>query len=65
MSAFPTFTTHLECSATGRHYPADTLLGLSEAGKPLLVRYDLAAAARALSPGALADRREGGFWRYR
>jgi threonine synthase len=65
MSPFPTFTTHLECSATGRHYPADTLQGLSAAGKPLLVRYDLAAAARALTRQALAARQEGGFWRYR
>lgn len=37
----PTFVTHLECSLTGEHYPADKLHGLSAAGKPLLVRYDL------------------------
>ena len=37
----PTFVTHLECSYTGKQYPADQLIGLSEAGKPLLVRYDL------------------------
>jgi threonine synthase len=65
MSAFPTFTAHLECSATGERYPADTLQGLSAAGKPLLVRYDLAAAARALTRETLAARQEGGFWRYR
>jgi len=65
MAEFPTFTTHLECSATGRRYPADTLQGLSQAGKPLLVRYDLAGAGRALTRAALAARREGGFWRYR
>ncbi|MGI9483551.1 MAG: threonine synthase, partial [Hyphomicrobiales bacterium] len=37
----PTFTTHLECSMEHDVYAADTLHGLSKAGKPLLVRYDL------------------------
>ena len=36
-----TFVTHLECSETGDHYRADSLHNLSEAKKPLLVRYDL------------------------
>ena len=39
MEEFPTFVTHLECSYTGKTYPADQLHGLSEAGKPLLVRF--------------------------
>ncbi len=65
MPEVPTFTSHLECSATGKRCPADVLHGLSEAGKPLLVRYDLAAAARALTRELLATRPEGGFWRYR
>ncbi|HXN43429.1 MAG TPA: hypothetical protein VN917_04205, partial [Xanthobacteraceae bacterium] len=34
----PTFVTHLECAATGEHYPADQVQNLSRAGKPLLVR---------------------------
>ena len=51
----PTFVTHLECSATGERYPADVLHNLSRAGKPLLVRYDLAAARKALSKEALAQ----------
>ena len=38
----PTFVTHLECSYTGERYEADRIHGLSKAGKPLLVRYDLA-----------------------
>ena len=59
-----TFVTHLECSQTGAHYPADALHGLSEAGKPLLVRYDLAAAGRALTRAALADR-PADLWRWR
>ncbi|MEQ8485277.1 MAG: threonine synthase [Pseudomonadales bacterium] len=58
------FVTHLECSATGERYPAGQVHGLSAAGKPLLVRYDLAAAARRLSKPELAAR-PGGFWRYR
>ena len=42
----PTFVTHLECSLTGERYEADQLHGLSRAGRPLLVRYDLDARAR-------------------
>ncbi len=61
----PTFVTHLECSATGEHYAADQLHGLSAAGKPLLVRYDLKALADSLYRDELAARREGGLWRYR
>ena len=60
----PTFVTHLECSMTGERYEADRLHGLSKAGKPLLVRYDLAALGKAVSKKALAER-SGGFWRYR
>ena len=60
----PTFVTHLECSATGATYEADRVHGLSEAGKPLLVRYDLDALGRAIDKETLA-RRTGGFWRYR
>jgi threonine synthase len=60
----PTFTSHLECSATGEHYLADRLHGLSSAGKPLLVRYDLAALAQTLSKETLAAR-PADMWRYR
>jgi threonine synthase len=42
------FVTHLECSATGERHPAGTLHGLSRAGAPLLVRYDLKRLARAV-----------------
>ena len=65
VSEIPTFTTHLECSATGKRYPPDMLHGLSEAGKPLLVRYDLEGVARAVTRETFATRRDGGFWRYR
>jgi len=60
----PTFVTHLECSLTGERYEADRLQGLSKAGRPLLVRYDLAAAGKALDRDML-KRREPDFWRYR
>jgi threonine synthase len=60
----PTFVTHLECSATGERYPADQLHNLSRAGKPLLVRYDLAGVRNALSKEALAQRPHD-LWRYR
>ena len=60
----PTFVTHLECSQTGKHYEADRLQGLSDAGKPLLVRYDLDGIARAFDRAKLAARAPD-MWRYR
>jgi threonine synthase len=60
----PTFVTHLECGLTGERYPADQLRGLSKAGKPLLVRYDLAKLARSVSREEIT-RRESDIWRYR
>lgn len=58
------FVSHLECSITGKRYEAGRIHGLSEAGRPLLVRYDLDAVAASISKEALARRTEG-FWRYR
>ena len=57
------FVTHLECSLTGKTYEAGKVHGLSEAGKPLLVRYDLEALGKAVSKRDLLRRTEG-FWRY-
>ena len=59
-----TFVTHLECSATGKHYPPDIPVGLSEAGKPLLVRYDLEGIRQAITPQKL-QARPPDMWRYR
>ena len=56
--------THLECSLTGEHYPAGQVHNLSHAGKPLLVRYDLAAAARTLTRKNLQERAPG-MWKWR
>lgn len=60
----PSFVTHLECSITGECYAAREVHGLSRAGRPLLVRYDLPGAGRHLTRAALADRPQD-MWRYR
>ncbi|MDF0540846.1 threonine synthase [Sphingobium sp. H39-3-25] len=60
----PTFVTHLECSITGERYEADQLHGLSRAGRPLLVRYDLEALGRVVSRDDIAAR-DGDLWRWR
>src|SRR5260370_983320 len=60
----PTFVTHLECAMEGDRYPADQVHNLSKAGKPLLVRYDLAGVKKALTREALAQR-PADMWRYR
>ena len=59
-----TFVTHLECSLTGARYEPDRLHGLSEAGRPLLVRYDLEGVRKALTREDLA-RRPMDMWRWR
>lgn len=64
MPALASFVTHLECSWTGMRHDADRLQGLSDAGKPLLVRYDLRAVAQALDKTTLRTRPED-LWRYR
>ena len=60
----PTFVTHLECALTGERHDADIVHNLSRAGKPLLVRYDLAGVKKALTKDALV-RRAPDLWRYR
>ena len=60
----PTFVTHLECSTTGARYDPYQKYNLSEAGKPLLVRYDLEAAKQELTREALAAR-PADLWRWR
>ena len=61
---YPNFVTHLECSMNGERYEAGKLHGLSKVGRPLLVRYDLEALAKAVTKEMLAERK-GGFWKYR
>ncbi|MCA9880925.1 MAG: pyridoxal-phosphate dependent enzyme, partial [Thermomicrobiales bacterium] len=53
----PSRLTHLECSNCQAEYPADQPATTCPAcGKVLLARYDLAAAARTMTPQALATR---------
>ena len=58
------FVTHLECSLTGKKYEKNKIHGLSDEGKPLLVRYDLEAMKRVVSRDDVGDSNEPGFWRY-
>ena len=59
-----TFVTHLECGYTGEQFAPDEVRGLSPAGKPLLVRYDLEPIAGSVDRDSLAARPDG-MWRYR
>lgn len=66
--AGPTGSTlsHLEGGLSRRVYDVDSVRNLDPAdGKPLLARYDLAAASAVLTRRALASRRTGGQWRWR
>ena len=57
--------THLECALCGLRHEAAVLQNLCTAcGKPLLVRYDLDAAAKTLTCESLKPR-ESNLWRYR
>lgn len=58
-----TFVTHLECSLTGERYEAGQVHGLSGAGRPLLVRYDLDAIAASASFPDMVGRAQG-FWAF-
>src|SRR6185437_14365581 len=60
----PSFVTHLECAMTGERHEADVVHNVSRAGKPLLVRYDLAGVKKAISKETMA-RRAPDLWRYR
>ncbi len=61
---WPSFVTHLECAMTGERYEADQIHNLSRAGKPLLVRYDLAGVRKVFTKETLAQRAPD-LWRYR
>jgi threonine synthase len=59
------FLTHLECGLCGTRQDADRLWNLCpECGRPLLARYDLEAAGRALRRDEFAGRAPS-LWRYR
>ncbi len=58
------FVSHLECSRTGETVPAGVVHGVSPAGAPLLVRYDLDRVAAHFDRDGLM-RRPPDMWRYR
>ena len=58
------FITHLECSLTQEKYPINTVLELSNAGRPLLVKYDLEALSDTYTKEEFKDSPLPGFWRY-
>ena len=59
------FLTHLECALCGQEFEADRLWNLCPScDKPLLARYDLEGASRAVTPEEIAGR-EANLWRYR
>lgn len=59
------YITHLECSLTGKSdYAAGAVHGLSEAGRPLLARYDLDAVKKNVDRDEVWAR-PGGFWKWR
>jgi threonine synthase len=59
------FLTHLECALCGQDLDADSAWNLCpKCGKPLLARYDLGQASRALTREEISGR-EPTLWRYR
>jgi threonine synthase len=58
------YVTDLSCARCGRRYPRGEPRNLCECGGPLLVRYDLDAAARAVHREDIAARSPT-MWRYR
>ena len=56
--------TSLECSLTGESYDPGKLQGLSQAGKPLLARYDLAGLKDKFTPEVVRNRRQRSMWRF-
>jgi threonine synthase len=58
------FLSHLECSRCGRRYDADALRSLcDDCRRPLLARYDLRAAGRAIDHAAVQGRAHD-VWRF-
>ena len=58
------YVTHLECSMSGKKYPANEIQGLSEVGRPLLVRYDLEKIKKEISREEISNSKIDGLWRY-
>src|SRR5262245_8106076 len=58
-----TFVSHLESALDGTRFEAGQVHSVHQ-GRPLWVRYDLAAVGRAVTPAAVRDRAPT-LWRYR
>ena len=58
------FVSHLECGLTGTRHEAGQIHGLSPAGRPLLVRYDLDALRAAVTRETFAAR-PATLWKWR
>ena len=58
------YVSHLECSITGKKYNANEIHGLSEAGRPLLVRYNLEKLKNEISRDDISNSQVDGLWRY-
>ncbi len=58
------YVSHIECSMTGKKYEANKIHGLSEAGRPLLVRYDLQTLKKEVSRDDITNSKVDGLWRY-
>lgn len=56
--------TSLVCSLNGDEYPVDQLQRLSNAGKPLLARYDLQALRSSFTPESVRHRSIRSMWRF-
>ena len=58
------YVSHLECSITGKKYEANQIHGLSDAGRPLLVRYNLEKLKKEVSRNDISNSKVNGLWRY-
>ena len=63
MTTLRSYVTHLECSFSLKHYEPERLYNLSDADRPLIVRYDLDAIKNAVTPKDLLARPQD-MWRY-
>jgi threonine synthase len=58
------YVTHLECALTGEKKEKNQIHGLSNVGKPLLVRYDLKEIRKDIQKNDLKLNEIEGLWRY-
>jgi threonine synthase len=58
------YVTHLESALDGTHFAPGRIHNTDASGRPLVVRYDLAALRQAISPDTF-QKREPTLWRYR